>query len=94
MGSLSKQDIIKEIKAIHDKIKELTGQECKVSRLPFGDYSNTDYHCQRTRVLCYSVGFRYNYINFATQRNVRISNNEWVCRLKVKVGIIQKDPGL
>ncbi|MCG0276335.1 MAG: polysaccharide deacetylase family protein [Thermosediminibacteraceae bacterium] len=41
MGSLSKQQIIEEIKSTHEKIKELTGQECKVFRPPFGDYSNT-----------------------------------------------------
>lgn len=41
MGSLSKQQIIEEIKSTHDKIKELTGQDCKLFRPPFGDYSNT-----------------------------------------------------
>nr|WP_245523114.1 polysaccharide deacetylase family protein [Thermosediminibacter oceani] len=41
MGNLSKQQIIEEIKSTHEKIKELTGQECKVFRPPFGDYSNT-----------------------------------------------------
>ncbi|TYP56756.1 polysaccharide deacetylase family protein [Thermosediminibacter litoriperuensis] len=41
MGSLSRQEIIEEIKTTHEKIKELTGQECRVFRPPFGDYSNT-----------------------------------------------------
>lgn len=41
MGSLSKQRIIEEIRSTHEKIRELTGQECKVFRPPFGDYSNT-----------------------------------------------------
>jgi len=41
MGGLSKDEIIKEIKETHDKIKELTGQTATVFRPPFGDYSNT-----------------------------------------------------
>jgi len=41
MGSLSKQEIIKEITVTHNKIKELTGQEATLFRPPFGDYSNT-----------------------------------------------------
>ena len=41
MGSLSKSEVIKEIKDTHDKIKELTGQTSTVFRPPFGDYSNT-----------------------------------------------------
>lgn len=41
MGSLSKQEIIREITVTHDKIRELTGQEATLFRPPFGDYSNT-----------------------------------------------------
>jgi len=41
MGSLSKQEIIKEITVTHNKIKELTGQNATLFRPPFGDYSNT-----------------------------------------------------
>lgn len=41
MGNLSRDDIIKELKATHDKIKELTGQNSSLFRPPFGDYSNT-----------------------------------------------------
>lgn len=41
MGDLAKNEIVKEIKTTHDKIKELTGQEAKLFRPPFGDYSNT-----------------------------------------------------
>lgn len=40
MGSLSKEDIKKEIKNTHDKIRELTGQEASLFRPPFGDYSD------------------------------------------------------
>lgn len=40
MGSLSTEDIKKEIKHTHDKIKELTGQEANLFRPPFGDYSD------------------------------------------------------
>jgi len=41
MGKLSKEEIIKEIQTTHNRIKELTGQDCKVFRPPFGDYSDT-----------------------------------------------------
>jgi polysaccharide deacetylase family sporulation protein PdaB len=41
MGSLPKEQIIKELKTTHDKIKELTGQDAILFRPPFGDYSNT-----------------------------------------------------
>ncbi|MFY9218727.1 MAG: polysaccharide deacetylase family protein [Tepidanaerobacteraceae bacterium] len=41
MGSLSKQEIIKEITTTHNTIKELTGQNAILFRPPFGDYSNT-----------------------------------------------------
>lgn len=41
MGSLSKDEIIKEMTDTHDKIKELTGQDATLFRPPFGDYSNT-----------------------------------------------------
>ena len=41
MGSLSKQEIIKEMTDTHNKIKELTGQKATLFRPPFGDYSNT-----------------------------------------------------
>jgi polysaccharide deacetylase family sporulation protein PdaB len=41
MGSLSKEEIIKELTETHDKIKELTGQNANLFRPPFGDYSNT-----------------------------------------------------
>lgn len=41
MGSISKDAIIKEISTTHDMIKKLTGQNAKLFRPPFGDYSNT-----------------------------------------------------
>ena len=41
MGSLSKQEIIKEMTDTHNKIKELTDQNTTLFRPPFGDYSNT-----------------------------------------------------
>jgi len=41
MGKLSRDDVVKEIKTTHLRIKELTGQDCKVFRPPFGDYSDT-----------------------------------------------------
>jgi len=40
MGSLSKDEIVKEITETHNKIKELTGQNATLFRPPFGDYSN------------------------------------------------------
>lgn len=41
MGSLGKEDIVKEIKTTHQRIKNLTGQDANLFRPPFGDYSNT-----------------------------------------------------
>ncbi|MGB9977513.1 polysaccharide deacetylase family protein, partial [Thermovenabulum sp.] len=41
MGKLSKDEVVKEIQTTHLRIKELTGQDCKVFRPPFGDYSDT-----------------------------------------------------
>jgi polysaccharide deacetylase family sporulation protein PdaB len=41
MGSLSKQEIIKEMTGTHNKIRELAGQNATLFRPPFGDYSNT-----------------------------------------------------
>lgn len=40
MGRIQREKIISEIKETHDKIKELTGQNAKLFRPPFGDYSN------------------------------------------------------
>lgn len=41
MGRIPREKIISELKETHDKIKELTGQNAKLFRPPFGDYSNT-----------------------------------------------------
>ncbi|KYO65283.1 polysaccharide deacetylase family protein [Thermovenabulum gondwanense] len=41
MGKLSKDEVVKEIQSTHLRIKELTGQDCKVFRPPFGEYSDT-----------------------------------------------------
>lgn len=41
MGSISREEIMKELKDTHDKIKGLTGQNAILFRPPFGDYNNT-----------------------------------------------------
>lgn len=40
MSQLSSQDQKKEISAVHEKVKELTGYEMQVFRPPYGDYNN------------------------------------------------------
>nr|WP_122013713.1 polysaccharide deacetylase family protein [Maliibacterium massiliense] len=40
LPKLGKEQIATEIQTTHDKIKELTGQEPKLCRPPFGDYNN------------------------------------------------------
>ena len=41
MSQLSKEECKQEIQKVHDKFKELTGQDMTVFRPPFGDYDDT-----------------------------------------------------
>lgn len=41
MSQLSAEECQKEIQSVHDKVKELTGQEMCLFRPPYGDYNDT-----------------------------------------------------
>ena len=41
MSRISKEECMKEITQVHDKVKALTGKEMFLFRPPFGDYNNT-----------------------------------------------------
>lgn len=40
MSKLSKEECIKEIEDVHNRVKELTGREMNLFRPPYGDYNN------------------------------------------------------
>ncbi len=41
MNSLSAEQILQELKACHDQVQQLTGQDMELFRPPFGEYNNT-----------------------------------------------------